>query len=405
MKEEYNFSKMNNRNNTMSIKWDKCKEIFGREDILPLWVADSDWHTAPEIKADLINKVDNDILGYTFADQEVETAVQNWLKKSFELQIDRDWLVFDTGVVPAINFTLKAITEAGDGVIIQPPVYRPFFTAAKNNNCNLIKNNLIIKDGHYKIDFEGLEKIIADWKNKDGQIKALIFCSPHNPVGRVWKQSELKRLIKILKRENIYLLSDEIHSDLVYPGYNHYPSLKIIDNNPELESYRDKIITYMAASKTFNIAGLHTSYTIISSDKLKKKYNRAKNGFSSGNSPFGLEALKSAYNKGEKWLEKQLEYIVENKSYLQNFINEEIPEIKLLKQEGTFLVWLDCRGLNFDSDQQLRNFIIKEAKVGLNPGIWFGKSGRGFMRINIACPKKRLKLALMRIKKAVDNIE
>lgn len=336
MEDKYNFSKLHNRNNTMSVKWDKCEEIFGKDDILPLWVADSDWPTAPEIKAALINKAENGILGYTFADQKVKTAVKNWLSKRFDLEIDKNWLVFDTGVVPAINFTLKAITKAGDGVVIQPPVYRPFFSAVKNNDCELIKNSLVIKDRHYKIDFAGLEKIIADWKDKKGDIKALIFCSPHNPVGRVWKQSELKRLIKILKRENIYLLSDEIHSDLVYPAYDHYPSLKIIDDNPELEAYRKKIITYMAASKTFNIAGLHTSYTIISSDKLKRKYNRTKNGFSSGNSPFGLEALKSAYNNGEKWLEEQLQYIVENKNYLQNFIENEIPAIKLFEQEGTF---------------------------------------------------------------------
>ncbi|MCC3143858.1 pyridoxal phosphate-dependent aminotransferase [Halanaerobium sp. Z-7514] len=405
MEDKYNFSKLNNRENTMSVKWDKRKDIFGREDILPLWVADSDWHTAPEIKAALIKKAENTVLGYSYADQSVKNAVKKWLEKRFELAIDKDWLVFDTGVVPALNFTLKAITEPGDGVIIQPPVYRPFFSAVKNNNCELIKNELLLKDRHYKIDFAGLEAIISEWKERQGDLKALIFCSPHNPVGRVWNKSELKRLLEILARENIYLLSDEIHSDLVYPAYNHYPSLKVIENYPELQGYRDKIITYMAASKTFNIAGLHTSYTIISSDKLRKEYNKAKNGFASGNSPFGLEALKCAYNEGEQWLEKQLEYIVENKNYLQDFIKNEIPALKLFKQEGTFLIWLDCRNLNFANDQQLREFMIEEARVGLNPGIWFGKAGSGFMRLNIACPQARLKKALLRIKNAVDKLK
>ncbi|RQD77776.1 MAG: aminotransferase class I/II-fold pyridoxal phosphate-dependent enzyme, partial [Halanaerobium sp. MSAO_Bac5] len=191
MEDKYNFSKLNNRENTMSVKWDKRKEIFGREDILPLWVADSDWHTAPEIKAALIKKAENTVLGYSYADQSVKNAVKKWLEKRFELAIDKDWLVFDTGVVPALNFTLKAITEPGDGVIIQPPAYRPFFSAVKNNNCELIKNELLLKDRHYKIDFAGLEAIISEWKERQGDLKALIFCSPHNPVGRVWNKSEL----------------------------------------------------------------------------------------------------------------------------------------------------------------------------------------------------------------------
>lgn len=400
---KYNFSKLENRANTMALKWDMRRKIFGREDILPMWVADSDWQTAPEIKNELIKRAEHGIFGYSFAAEEIKDSTAGWLKKRFDLKINEDWLIFDTGVVPAINFTLKAITEAGDGVIIQPPVYRPFFGAVKNNKCSLVENELLLKDGHYQIDFEDLEKTIAEWKEKGKNLKAMIFCSPHNPVGRVWKEDEIIKLLRILKREDIYLLSDEIHADLVYSDFKHYPALKIVLEKEEFKDYRERLISFMAASKTFNIAGLHTSYTIIESEKLRKRYNTAKGGFGTGNSPFGLLALKAAYLEGEEWLEEQLDYLEGNYNYLQDFISKNIPQIKVTAAEGTYLSWLDCSQLNFDSDQELIDFMNNKAQVGMNPGIWFGKAGSMFMRLNIACPRQRLKEGLERIKKAVEK--
>lgn len=401
---EYNFSKLENRENTMSTKWDKRAEIFGSDQVLPMWVADSDWQTAPEIKEVLKSRTKEGIFGYSFADQSIYDAVYNWLKKRFNLKIKKDWLLFDTGVVPSINFTLKAVTEAGDGVIVQPPVYKPFFSAVKNNDCTLIKNQLLKKNNHYQMDFDDLKNKINNYKREGKNVKAMIFCSPHNPVGRVWKREELLKLLRILKREDIYLLSDEIHSDLVYSDYEHTPILRILLKREEFKEYRKKVVSFMAASKTFNIAGLHTSYTIIESDRLRRAYKKAKRGFGTGNSPYGLLALKAAYNKGEPWLEEQLKYLEDNYNYLREYISEKIPQIKVSRAEGTYLVWLDCSALGFENDEELIEFMNEKAKVGLNAGRWFGDGGSMHMRLNIACPQKRLKEGLKRIKKAVDNL-
>jgi len=401
--DRFNFSKMETRENTMSTKWDKREEIFGSDDILPMWVADSDWQTAPAVKKSISKKAEEGIFGYSFADNSIYQSVQNWLQQRFDLAVKKDWLLFDTGVVPAINFTLKAVTKADDAVIIQPPVYRPFFGAVKNNNCKIIKNELIKKNNHYQMDLAALKKQIKSFNQQGHPVKAMIFCSPHNPVGRVWKQEELLKLLRLLKKEDIYLLSDEIHLDLIYPAYQHIPVLKLLLERDEFKDYRKKVISFMAASKTFNIAGLHTSYTIIESKKLRSKYQKAKAGFGTSNSPFGLTALKAAYNQGEDWLKAQINYLEDNYKFLQQYIKENIPRIKVTEAEGTYLVWLDCTDLNFENDEQLIEFMNKKAKVGLNPGRWFGEAGSMHMRLNIACPRQRLKDGLERIEKAVNN--
>lgn len=400
----FEFSKLENRANTMSSKWDKKKEIFGSEDILPMWVADSDWQTAPAVKERLQKRAEHGIFGYSFADQSIYQSVQNWLQHRFDLNIKKEWLLFDTGVVPAINFTLKAIIKTDAAVIIQPPVYRPFFGAVKNNNCRLLKNELIKKDNHYQLDVKTLEKQIKDSNQQGNKVKAMIFCSPHNPVGRVWQEGELLELLRLLKKEDIYLLSDEIHSDLIYPGCRHIPVLKLLLERDEFKDYRKKVISFMAASKTFNIAGLHTSYTIIESKELRSAYQKAKAGFGTGNSPFGLLALKAAYNKGEEWLEAQLDYLEDNYKFLQRYIKENMPQIKVTEAEGTYLVWLNCTELDFKNDEQLIEFMNKKAKVGLNPGRWFGDAGSMHMRLNIACPRERLEAGLERIKMAVESL-
>jgi cystathionine beta-lyase len=388
----------------MATKWDKTKEIFDSDDILPMWVADSDWQTAPAVKKRLLERAEHGIFGYSFADQSIFQSVKNWLQQRFDLDVKKDWILFDTGVVPAINFSLKAITKKDDAVIIQPPVYRPFFGAVKNNNCKLIKNELLKKDKHYQLDLNKLKKQIKDSNQQGNQVRAMIFCSPHNPVGRVWQEEELLQLLRILKRNDIYLLSDEIHSDLIYPGYQHTPVLKLLLARDEFKEYRKKVISFMAASKTFNIAGLHTSYTIIESKELRSAYQKAKTGFGTGNSPFGLLALKAAYDEGSEWLEEQMQYLEANYDFLKQYIRKNIPQIKVTEAEGTYLIWLDCTELGFDNDQQLIDFMNQKAEVGLNPGRWFGDAGSMHMRLNIACPRQRLEAGLERIKVAVEGL-
>jgi len=400
----FEFSKLENRTNTMATKWDKTKEIFDSDDILPMWVADSDWQTAPAVKKRLLERAEHGIFGYSFADQSIFQSVKNWLQQRFDLDVKKDWILFDTGVVPAINFSLKAITKKDDAVIIQPPVYRPFFGAVKNNNCKLIKNELLKKDKHYQLDLNKLKKQIKDSNQQGNQVRAMIFCSPHNPVGRVWQEEELLQLLRILKRNDIYLLSDEIHSDLIYPGYQHTPVLKLLLARDEFKEYRKKVISFMAASKTFNIAGLHTSYTIIESKELRSAYQKAKTGFGTGNSPFGLLALKAAYDEGSEWLEEQMQYLEANYDFLKQYIRKNIPQIKVTEAEGTYLIWLDCTELGFDNDQQLIDFMNQKAEVGLNPGRWFGDAGSMHMRLNIACPRQRLEAGLERIKVAVEGL-
>ena len=400
----FEFSKLENRINTMATKWDKTKEIFDSDDILPMWVADSDWQTAPAVKKRLLERAEHGIFGYSFADQSIFQSVKNWLQQRFDLDVKKDWILFDTGVVPAINFSLKAITKKDDAVIIQPPVYRPFFGAVKNNNCKLIKNELLKKDKHYQLDLNKLKKQIKDSNQQGNQVRAMIFCSPHNPVGRVWQEEELLQLLRILKRNDIYLLSDEIHSDLIYPGYQHTPVLKLLLARDEFKEYRKKVISFMAASKTFNIAGLHTSYTIIESKELRSAYQKAKTGFGTGNSPFGLLALKAAYDEGSEWLEEQMQYLEANYDFLKQYIRKNIPQIKVTEAEGTYLIWLDCTELGFDNDQQLIDFMNQKAEVGLNPGRWFGDAGSMHMRLNIACPRQRLEAGLERIKVAVEGL-
>ena len=401
---KFDFSKLEDRTNTMAAKWDKRKEIFGSDDILPMWVADSDWQTAPAVKKRLQQRTEHGIFGYSFADQSIYQAVQNWQQQRFNLDIKKEWLLFDTGVVPAINFTLKAVTKKDDAVIIQPPVYRPFFAAVKNNNCRLIKNELIKKDNHYQFDLDKLKKQIQEANQQGNRVRAMVLCSPHNPVGRVWQENELLELLRILKKEDIYLLSDEIHSDLIYPEYQHIPVLKLLLEREEFKDYRKKVITFMAASKTFNIAGLHTSYTIIESEELRDAYQQAKAGFGTSSSPFGLLALKAAYNEGSDWLEEQMQYLNSNYNFLKQYLRENIPQIKAVESEGTYLVWLDFSGLGFESDQQLVDFMNKKAKVGLNPGRWFGDAGSMHMRLNTACPRQRLEEGLDRIKRAVQAL-
>ncbi len=394
---EFVFTNNINRKGTCSVKWDLCNEFFSAEDVLPLWVADSDWPTVPEVVKAIEQRTAHGIFGYTFPGREAEDAVINWLDKKYNWKIKREWLVFDNGVVPSINFALKALTNPGDGVVIQAPVYKPFFEAVANNGNELIINELEYKDNKYNFDLDDLETLLEERVSLGKKTAAMILCSPHNPVGRVWSESELNNLSKIAKKYDLLILSDEIHADILYPGQQHQPTANL-DKQIDHQT-----ITFMAPSKTFNIAGLHTSFTIISNAEMRKKYKEAKSGFAAGNNILGITALTAAFNHGEAWLEAQQVYLQENLQFVKEYLKNNLPEIKLVRPEGTYLIWLDCNNLPLSSEK-IADFMKNKAKVGLNPGEWFGPGGKGFMRMNIACPRARLKEGLDRIYTAVKGL-
>lgn len=386
----YNFDKKIDRRGTSSVKWDKVDEIFNREDIIPLWVADSDWETAPEIKESIKARVEHGIFGYTFPASEYKNVIVDWYKKRYNWEIKSDWVVLLSGVVPGINITLKALTRPGDSVIVQPPVYYPFFSAAKNNGNTLLENQLVLteKNGSkkYEIDWLDLE---AKLENNPG-VSALIFCYPHNPVGRVWQLDELNRLLDLAEKYDFLIISDEIHADFVYNG-QHQPLASI---RPELS---DRIITISAPSKSFNIAGLATAYAIIPDPNYREKFNESSEGIQPALNPLGLTALKTAYQDGEDWLDSQNKYIEENYQLVQDRIID-IPGIEMIDSEGTYLVWLDFRKTGL-SDQELKDLLFHQAKVGLEPGHWFGRGGEGFFRMNLATQRYNIDEALNRLEK------
>lgn len=386
----YDFDKKIDRRGTSSVKWDKVDEVFNREDIIPLWVADSDWETAPEILESIKARVEHGVFGYTFPAAEYKNVIVDWYKKRYDWEIKSDWVVLLSGVVPGINITLRALTRPGDSVIVQPPVYYPFFSAVKNNGNILLENQLSLKEENgkkrYEIDWLDLEKKI----NKNPGVSALIFCYPHNPVGRVWQLDELKQLLAIAEKYDLLIISDEIHADFVY-NQEHKPLGSI---RPELN---DRIITISAPSKSFNIAGLATAYAIIPNSNYLNKFKESSAGIQPALNPLGLTALKAAYQDGEDWLDSQNKYIEENYKLVRDRFSD-IPGIDMIESEGTYLVWLDFRKTGL-SDKELEDLLFQQAKVGLEPGHWFGNGGEGFFRMNLATQRSNLEEALNRLEK------
>lgn len=375
------------------MKQDGCVDYFGTSDILPLWVADMDFAAPDAVTRALTQRAENPIYGYTFYPESMVDALISWLKKRHGWTVERDWIVMAPGVVTSLFASVMAFAEQGEGVIVQPPVYAPFFSAVTTNQRRLIENPLILVDGAYHIDFEHLERCAADGA------KILLFCSPHNPVGRVWSKAELVQLLSITRRYGITILSDEIHADLVYLDLKltedstgeQYTTLALLANEG------DKIITAVAPSKTFNIAGLGLSALIVPNPAqrvtLKKVFNSL---HLSNTNPFSIAAFEAAYRGGEAWLDALLVYLRDNRDFVSEYLKKNIPAIRLIQPQGTYLLWLDCRDLNM-TDLKLEEFFVKEAKVGLNLGKSFGKGGSGFMRLNIASPRSVIAEALNRI--------
>lgn len=378
-----------NRLGTNAVKYDKYKENFNtnEDDIIPMWIADMDFKTCDEITKALQNKLSTGNLGYDTVNGYYESVVK-WMRNRHNVDINVEDVVYTPGVVTAINFLLKILIKENDKVLVQSPVYHSFFRVLNENKCDVVQSELFIKDNRYEIDFDEFENKISTG------VKVLILCNPHNPIGRVWTKEELERIVEICESYKVFIISDEIHSDLVFKGYKH-TSLTTV-----APYYKDNIVTLTAPSKTFNLAGLYVSNAIITDEKLRSRYKEL---FSTTPNVLGAEALIAAYNKGETWLEELLEYIESNYNYVLKFVNENVPKIKVIKQEGTFLTWLDCRELGL-SDEELERFFLEKAKLALSTGTAFGKGGSGFMRMNIGCPISTVKEALERLKNAVDNM-
>ncbi|WP_295723449.1 MalY/PatB family protein [uncultured Methanobrevibacter sp.] len=380
---KYDFDVPFNRKNTNSLKWD----LFDVE--IPMWVADMDFKVAPEIQKAIQAKVDEGIYGYGLIPDEWYLAYINWWKQ-YNFNIKKDWLKFTNSVMPSISTIIRELSSENDKILIQTPVYHVFFKVIEDNNRIVEENKLLYSNGEYSIDFEDLEE-----KFKDEKVKFLILCNPHNPVGKIFSKNDLKRIAKLANKYDKLVVSDEIHCDLTDPSINYTPYAsvsKLAENNS---------ITCFSPSKTFNIAGIKTSAVCIPNEKIKKRIFAAldNDGVSDSNI-FAITAAIAAYNNGGNWLKELKEYIYNNKIFLKEFLDKEIPEIKLIDSEATYLLWIDCNQLKIKS-VEFNRFLMEKTSLLLSPGLQFGVSGEGFLRINIACPRPILENGLNRLKEGI----
>jgi cystathionine beta-lyase len=388
---ENGFNEIIQRENTSCYQYDLRDKYFGTDDVIPMWVADMDFKSPSVVRKAIKERLDHGVLGYTFRSDSFHDSVINWLKLKHGWEVKKEWIEFSPGVVPALNLAVLAFTDPGDKVIVQQPVYYPFFTAIRNHNRILVNNPLKLRNGRYFMDYEDLKSKIDD------KVKMIFLCSPHNPTGNVWTREELIELADICIQNNILVISDEIHSDLFYMGHKHIPFASL---NKETTK---NTVTFIAPSKTFNLAGLSTSVVISANDKLLGKYSRTLDHIHvGGGNIFGNVALEAAYNYGNEWLEQLMNYLQSNMDFLLKYMSENISLIKPVKPEATYLIWLDFRELKMDP-VQLRKFLIEKAKLGLSDGPLFGAEGAGFQRMNIACPREKIEIALKRLRKAIDE--
>lgn len=377
----YNFNEKTNRKNTNCAKYDGLAKYFGKKDLQPLWVADMDFKTCPEINEAILQKVQHGVYGYAISTQKTLDLIQKWIKKRHDFKIDTSHISMINGVVPAYSAALEAFSNEGDEVIVQTPIYPPLFNSIENNNRTLIQNPLIEKDGYYTMDLVHLESIITS------KTKILTLCSPHNPVGRVWSEEELEKLAQLCIKYNIKIISDEIHSDLVFKKFTPLASIS--------NSISDITLTLNSAGKTFNIAGLNCAYSICSNKKMKDKFDRIIKKREIGSiNVFGLASLEAAYEFGEIWLEELLVYLQNNIIITENYLAK--TKINFKKPEATYLLWLNFSKFAI-SHNKVRTKLLQKCKVALNDGITFGKEGKSFFRLNIALQQEQLELALSKL--------
>lgn len=388
---KYNFDEIVPRKHTNCLKYDNVMEIFGTEDILPMWIADMDFKT-PDFIVDAIRKrLDHELLGYSYSCRRWKPAIQNWVSRRYGWDIKEEEIGFVGGIVPAISFALQCFTKPGDKVLIQPPVYHPYHHVTHDLERTLVFNPLKLVNGQFEVDFVEFEEKVQD-------CKIFLLCNPHNPGGRVWSKEELARMCEICAKYNVLVISDEIHCDMALKGYKHVPFAICCDKA------KDLCITFMAASKTFNIAGLKSSYHVIPNEEIRKQYHEflRKSELDTAH-VFATGPVATAYNEGEEWLEQMLEYVEANIDFMEQYLKDNMPKMGMIRPQASFLVFLDARGLGLPHDE-LVEFFVREAKVGMNDGAMFGEEGSGYMRMNLGCPRSVLEKALNQIKAAYDKI-
>lgn len=386
---KYNFDEIVPRRHTCSYKWDSLPD----DRLLPLWVADMDFRTAPVVIKALEKRVCHGIFGYTYVPEAYYEAVVNWFARRHGWRIEKEWIMYTSGVVPALSVLIKALTEPGDGVVVQTPVYNCFFSSIRNNGCQMVANPLKYENRTYHIDFNDLER-----KTADPSVKLMLLCNPHNPAGRVWTREELLRVGDICRRNQVKVVADEIHCELVFPGHTYTPFALLG------EEYLQNSITCLSPSKAFNLAGLQIANIVSCDEEVRKKIDRAINiNEVCDVNPFGVTATLAAYNEGEDWLVQLLDYLKANYDYLCRFFHTYLPQISVTELEGTYLVWTDCRTLPFPSDT-LQSRLRMETGLWLNSGTMYGEEGEGFLRWNIACPHTMLQDALIRFRGFVESL-
>ncbi|MBS7131538.1 MULTISPECIES: MalY/PatB family protein [Clostridium] len=382
---QYNFSKLTNRFNTNSLKWD----VNNNE--LPMWVADMDFETAPEIREAIRKKVDFGIYGYTIIPDEYYLSISNWWERRHNFKIEKEWILFCTGVVPAISSIVRKMTREGDNVLVQAPVYNIFYNSIVNNNRKVLSSDLCFDGKEYSIDYEDLER-----KLSDPATTLMILCNPHNPIGKVWSKETLKKIGELCIKYNVLVVSDEIHCDLTY-GNSYTPFASI---SPEIAQ---NSITCIAPTKTFNLAGVQSSNIIVPNDEIRRMVNRGINTDEVAEpNAFAIEATIAAFTKGEPWLNELIEYLAENKRVVQKFIHNELPSLNLIHSDATYLLWIDCSSITKDS-LEFCKFIRKETGLYVSSGHVYGSNGGHFIRMNIACQRERVEDGLSRLKVGVDK--
>ncbi|WP_062047640.1 MalY/PatB family protein [Bacillus sp. JCM 19034] len=389
---DYQFDEVIERRGTDSLKWDMTKQRFGKEELLPLWVADMDFRAPQEVLDALHKKVEHGIFGYPAHSEKVDEAVVDWLNRRYKWDIHKESIIYTSGIVPTISYIIQAFTEPEDEIIIQTPVYYPFYDVVKKNKRQLVENPLSFDGNTYTMDLAHLESVITE------RTKMIVLCHPHNPVGRVWKRDELEALAAICKKYDLYVVSDEIHADLLFKGQTHIPFASLNEDTSK------RTFSCLAPSKTFNLAGIQTSYVVIDNRELRNKLSQhLATSFANMTNSFAGVATEAAYRYGEPWLESLMEYVEANYQYVKQYIAEQMPKMRVLPSEGTYLLWIDCSQLPF-SPTERKKWLIDEVGLALNPGSIFGKEGNNFERMNIACPRITIKKALEKWKNAYDKL-
>lgn len=384
------FNQALQREHTCSVKFDARQAVFGTEDVIPMWVADMDFAVPEAVSQALLQRARHPVFGYSLFPDSLYEAMIQWFDTRHSWAIKRDWILMAPGVVPSLHAAAMALAGPGEGIIIQTPVYPPFFSSVTKTGRRLVENPLVLEDGHYRMDLEHLERCAAD-------ARVMFLCSPHNPVGRAWDRNELEAVLAIARRHDITIISDDVHCDLIYPEATHTMLAGLA--RPD-----DKLITAVAPSKTFNIAGLGLSALVVPDLTQRQALKRAFESMHMEQAnPFSAAAFEAAYRDGGPWLDELLLYLQENYRFVRDYLRDYVPEIELIEPEGTYLLWLDCRKLGLPDDE-LKAFFIQQAKVGMNSGVSFGNSGSGFMRMNIGTRRAVLAQALDQIQRAVTGL-